>query len=629
MDTPARTPARGVALVATIAAGVVIAAAVAAAMTTSGDLGMAVRGGPAGSAVVSWVAPDGPAWGAGVRPGDRVVAAGGARRRAPRILVEGAGGRRIALGVDTMEVARLDIPVAGLGLLVFALGAAVCVKGRDRRASWAFWRMSLAVGLALGVTPAGFLGLPWAIALTFVTLCLFGPALLDLTLAFPAMRPTRRAQRLVWLPALALALVYPLCWWNPIPLFPLVQGAGDAALVGYIVAACARIGWVLHRPRSPLQQAQLKWLALGVIGGFAPVVGLNLLPYVLVGQGLLPVQVSITTLILLPLCIGAAIVRVEFLGITNLMRRRSLHIVVWGLLLVGAAGTAGLLAADGSRRWGWPPFIAAALASALTVVGFLALRPTLTRWADRLMLRDVYDTGDTLRRVSLDLSQAPPSAVGALVVTRLSNVLDLTDALLLTPTNQWSYAHPRTVDPVAVQEAVVGRALHLLVEPPPSGCGAFVERAEGQPILFLPVWGGSDLRAVLCLGPKRSEDCYTTQDHALLDTLVRHLGLVFSTQHLQAQLEERAAARPGLLAAPGARADAGGHTHTSPSLTAREMETLRYLAEGLPNKEIAGCMFVVEKTVHKHVAAICDKLDARNRTEAVTIARRARLLPPD
>jgi len=56
--------------------------------------------------------------------------------------------------------------------------------------------------------------------------------------------------------------------------------------------------------------------------------------------------------------------------------------------------------------------------------------------------------------------------------------------------------------------------------------------------------------------------------------------------------------------------------------------TLRYLAEGLTNKQIAERLVVVEKTVHKHVAAIFDKLEARNRTEAVVIARRKRLLPP-
>jgi len=423
------------------------------------------------------------------------------------------GRRRVVLGPDATTVDPLDIPVAGLGLFVLLMGAVVLLKGRDRAAAGAFWRMSAPAALALGVSPAGFHGASWAIALTFVSLSLFGPALLDLTLTFPSMGPRVGApspalfRRTLWLPAVVLVALHPLCWWRPVPLFAAVQVAGDAALAGYILVACARIGWVLRGPRSPLQQAQLRCLALGLSGGFAPVVALNLLPFVLTGHGLAPIQLSILSLAALPLCIGTAIVRVEFLGITSLVRRRTLHGAVTVALLAGVAAIAGLLIEAGPQRWGWPVPASAAAAGALTALGVLALRPALTRWAERLVLHDVYDTGDTLRRVSLDLAQAPPSACGALVVTRLSNVLNLTDALLLTPSSQWSYAHPRTTDPVAVGEAVVRRAIHLFADSSP--CGAFVERAAGQPILFLPIWGDHVLRAVLCLGPKRSDDPYT------------------------------------------------------------------------------------------------------------------------
>jgi len=40
-------------------------------------------------------------------------------------------------------------------------------------------------------------------------------------------------------------------------------------------------------------------------------------------------------------------------------------------------------------------------------------------------------------------------------------------------------------------------------------------------------------------------------------------------------------------------------------------------------------MAVGDKTVQKHVTAIFAKLDAHTRTQAVTIARRTHLLPPD
>jgi DNA-binding NarL/FixJ family response regulator len=61
-------------------------------------------------------------------------------------------------------------------------------------------------------------------------------------------------------------------------------------------------------------------------------------------------------------------------------------------------------------------------------------------------------------------------------------------------------------------------------------------------------------------------------------------------------------------------------------LTARELQVLQLVAEGLPNKGIARRLGISENTAKFHVASLCGKLGASSRTEAVTIAARGGLI---
>jgi two-component system, NarL family, response regulator DegU len=55
-------------------------------------------------------------------------------------------------------------------------------------------------------------------------------------------------------------------------------------------------------------------------------------------------------------------------------------------------------------------------------------------------------------------------------------------------------------------------------------------------------------------------------------------------------------------------------------LSAREEEVLQLVADGLGTQEIADRMFISQKTVKNHLASVYEKLDARDRTQAVLMA---------
>jgi DNA-binding NarL/FixJ family response regulator len=60
-------------------------------------------------------------------------------------------------------------------------------------------------------------------------------------------------------------------------------------------------------------------------------------------------------------------------------------------------------------------------------------------------------------------------------------------------------------------------------------------------------------------------------------------------------------------------------------LTQREREILELIAHGIDNQQIAGRLFLSEKTVKNHITSIFGKLDVQNRSQAIVRARDAGL----
>lgn len=89
----------------------------------------------------------------------------------------------------------------------------------------------------------------------------------------------------------------------------------------------------------------------------------------------------------------------------------------------------------------------------------------------------------------------------------------------------------------------------------------------------------------------------------------------------QVQLTPKAAAR--LVQAVNAPSPPN-----APSLTERETEVLRLLAQGQSNRQISQTLSITEKTTKTHVSNILGKLGVRSRTQATLYAIRVGLVSP-
>lgn len=80
--------------------------------------------------------------------------------------------------------------------------------------------------------------------------------------------------------------------------------------------------------------------------------------------------------------------------------------------------------------------------------------------------------------------------------------------------------------------------------------------------------------------------------------------------------------------AEGVNAEPGdGREGDEPVLTHREQEILRSLIQGQSNKEISQSLFVSIETVKSHIKSIYQKLQVKNRVEAVNVATKRNVFP--
>jgi DNA-binding NarL/FixJ family response regulator len=94
-------------------------------------------------------------------------------------------------------------------------------------------------------------------------------------------------------------------------------------------------------------------------------------------------------------------------------------------------------------------------------------------------------------------------------------------------------------------------------------------------------------------------------------------------------LREFSSRRAGVNPSGSDRGGVAGSPSVEPhTLTARELDVLRLLAEGLSNAEIGERLFIEPTTVKYHLAGLLQKIEARDRLQAVLWGIRSGLIDP-
>jgi DNA-binding CsgD family transcriptional regulator/tetratricopeptide (TPR) repeat protein len=169
----------------------------------------------------------------------------------------------------------------------------------------------------------------------------------------------------------------------------------------------------------------------------------------------------------------------------------------------------------------------------------------------------------------------------------------------------------------AIGEIGVWRRRAAIAEELPAIEGPFGRELAGDWAAASALWEGIGCDYEAALAPVTTDD-----DDALRVALGRlqELGAKPASQIVSRRLREHGARQVPRGPRPSTKSNPAG-------ITAREVEVLELVAQGLRNAEIAQRLFLSEKTVGHHVSSILRKLDVRSRTEVGPAAGRLGLIP--
>ena len=497
--------------------------------------------GPPGDLTITWVQPAGLAWDAGVRPGDLVRTIDGNPmtsretvadvRDARAIQVQTSAGSRMDVAVDAAEVVARERRWSFLTLAaaLATVGSAIWVLGTDLLLAGTTWAMMMTAAVALIAATATPFGAGWVLALEFVALYTFAVSVLAFFLVFPINRLQASWAR--WVLGSALGVAIGSCGWylgmvaSDSGGYVVLQHVGLLTFVLELGGASLLAGLSLIRasPARRAAQRALGLVAFGATVGLLPFCLLVLLPDLLGDRAIMRPDLAILSLVLLPASLGNAVIRHQFPGITRLVRRGVVALVVWTVLIAASsAGFVWVVRWEAARSGAQvvDPSAVVVLVTML-VAGFWSLQAALRRVLEQRLFHDVYDYRETLHKLSIEIAHLSQlEAIASHILSRVGNILDL------------SWARVRldlSSEPVGFEwDAKIGVA---------SGAREPIPSDRHARTITLVV--NDETVGELIVGAKRHDLDHTSEDLELLTTLAPLMATALQNALLVHRLEEQ------------------------------------------------------------------------------------------
>lgn len=375
--------------------------------------------------IEAWrVAPDSPAAGAGIRPGDLLLtindsAVPNAAHVARRLYRAGLWTQlryKLTRNGEEFETRLITTPAHKpitvenylriVGLLYLFIGLFIFIRRWNAPRAVHFYVFCLVSFILYSFQYSGKLdAFDLEVYWSSVAARLLAPALLlHFALVFPERTESARKSLLkfaaVYAPPLALLLVHILAAVNALGFVPttrsrvLLEELELSFLGTYFVAAGLVFYLSYRRSRSGVLRQQVKWLTAGTLAGSLPFILLYIIPYDFNAATLPWMQFSALSLVLIPLCFGYAIIRYRLMDVDIIFKRGLAYTAATAAVAAIYFALVALIAEIFHAQTSGP--VAGMIAIVIAAFLFQPFREGIQARLDRFFYRDRLDYRRTL-----------------------------------------------------------------------------------------------------------------------------------------------------------------------------------------------------------------------------------------